>query len=126
MATKKQVIEFTADLRKLQQIRRASPHKIDAFGRSVATEITEDIRLSFGVSPSAPGEPPGVDTNSLRGGMWWYPAGRNTWEVSDQVDYGLHLEFGTVHMQPRPFMVPVFLKWEREILTYAKAFNWID
>lgn len=123
---KKQVMTFTADLRKSRQIRQASPKKRDEFGRSVVTEMTTDIKLSFGESPSSPGDPPGVDTGALRASIHSEKVGTAAWEIMDGVEYGIMHEFGTVHLPPRPWMVPVFMSWEREILTYAKAFNWID
>lgn len=56
---------------------------------------------------SAPGEAPAIDTGNLAG----------SFEIEEQQvglravitvggEYGPHLEFGTVHMAPRPFLTP--------------------
>lgn len=114
------------DFAKLDSIIRGTPGQIEAFGRSVATEMTSDIVLSFGTSPSAPGDPPGVDTGALRSSIHWDPEGKTRWIIADGVIYGLHLELGTSKMAARPFVGPVFMEWrQRKLGAYAKSYGLI-
>lgn len=56
---------------------------------------------------SAPGEMPAVDTGALVGSIAVDAVPGRTWaEVSSSMEYAPHLEYGTVQMEARPFMVP--------------------
>lgn len=55
---------------------------------------------------SAPGEPPATDTGRLAGSIRVQESGGPQAAVEAQVDYAIHLEFGTRHMAARPFMTP--------------------
>jgi len=110
------------DTRKLQDLVRTSPEKADAALRKMAEEMVSDIKLSFNTSPpgrtytrggvthvaSVEGYPPNVDIGTLRASIGWSPDGRLRYLVHDGVEYGIHLEDGTEHMGPRPFMAPAF------------------
>lgn len=58
---------------------------------------------------SAPGEPPASDTGRLLGSVETvlFDSGLVA-EVGTGVEYGGHLEFGTVKMAPRPWLLPAF------------------
>ena len=64
--------------------------------------------LSSSRSPSAPGQPPGVVTGTLRNSIFANVriTGKNraTIEVGTRVKYAGFLEYGTSRMAPRPFM----------------------
>lgn len=56
---------------------------------------------------SAPGEAPASDTGRLVGSiLTHYENGGLTGIVSAAAEYASYLEFGTVRMEPRPFMRP--------------------
>lgn len=115
------------DRRKLQQIIRDTPRKADELVRGAAQEMTNEIVLSFGVSPSAPGDPPGVDTDTLRGSMDWTPDGQFRALIHDGTEYGIYLEDGTENMAPRPFINPVFDDWRRrQFALFAVEFGIIS
>lgn len=95
----------------MDRIIRETPERMERAGAAMAQEMLNDIVLSFGTSPSSPGDPPGVDTNTLRPSMRWKPDGRLRWVIHDQVEYGVFLEFGTERMAARPFISPVFEAW---------------
>lgn len=61
---------------------------------------------------SAPGEPPAIDTGLLANTIGVMSGLGDTQGMSAIVfvnaDYGMHLEFGTRHMAPRPFLRPAF------------------
>lgn len=60
---------------------------------------------------SAPGEFPAADSGRLHQSITTAEAstgGSIRFETGSNVDYGPHLEFGTVNMEPRPFMKPAF------------------
>lgn len=66
---------------------------------------------------SAPGEAPASDTGYLAGSIsTYYEDGGLTGIVTAGAEYAAYLEFGTVKMEPRPFMRPA-LDGERENLT---------
>lgn len=60
--------------------------------------------------PSAPGEPPGVDTGALKSSIHAQQESDLVWNVVAGVHYGPYLEFGTRRMAARPFMVPATQK----------------
>jgi len=103
------------DDKKLQSIIRNEPQRVQDWLDGFTIDLLSRIVLSFGTSPSSPGEPPGVDTGALRASMHWEHDGnlRNT--ISDGVEYGLHLEDGTESIDPRPFMAPAFADAQQRI-----------
>ena len=67
---------------------------------------------------SAPGEAPASDTGRLAGAIRADIEGRQAEVVAD-TEYAAWLEFGTMKIQPRPFMVPAMEKerpkWEERL-----------
>jgi len=55
-------------------------------------------------TPSAPGQPPGVRTNRLRGSLTWDRLGRLRAGFGTNVRYGRFLEEGTSRMAARPYL----------------------
>jgi len=96
------------DVSGIERILREEPGRLQAWLDGFTEDVLTDIVLSFGQSPSAPGEPPGVDTDTLRGSMTWEPRGHLENEIHDGVEYGVYLEDGTERIAPRPFMRPAF------------------
>jgi hypothetical protein len=114
------------DDRKLRKLIRDLPKQGDKFLRSKAQEIVDDIKLSFGTSPSSPGEPPGVDTGALRASMRFSKIRQLHYRVSDGVDYGIYLEVGTSTIAPRPFVAPVFEQHRKTLVRDAKKSGLFD
>ena len=111
---------------KLDAIIRMTPEKADRMLAGAAVEITSDIILSFGTSPSPPGGPPGVDTGNLRASMTWESEGKLRKVVYTSAEYAPYLEFGTERMAARPFFSPVFEDWrQREFMQFVKDFGLI-
>jgi len=121
-----QVTNITLDDRVLRQILRNLPDNIDNWLDGAATEIVNDIKLSFGTSPSSPGEPPGVDTGALRASMRWERGGQFERLIMDGVEYGVGLEYGTSRMAARPFVNPVFEEWRRKLGDSARRAGLIN
>lgn len=126
------------DTRRLQELARNSPERIREAGEAIATEMLNDIVLSFNTSPdgetyrrggiehvaSQEGYPPNVDTGTLRASMRWARTGAFRWEISDGVEYGIFLELGTENMAPRPFVSPVFEEWRaRRLASFLRSFG---
>jgi hypothetical protein len=76
------------------------------FIRALTFETKRYIVQSMGSSPSAPGQPPGVDTGTLRASISTQATGVLSGEVYTTVDYAPPLEYGTSRMAARPFMMP--------------------
>ncbi|MCK6578114.1 MAG: hypothetical protein L6Q98_08435 [Anaerolineae bacterium] len=112
------------DRRVLQRLIRETPDKVSDAVRGIATEMTNDIVLSYGESPSSPGEPPGVDTGTLRSGTTWELDSQDKTKaaITIQAEYGPYLEFGTSKMSARPFVTPVFERWRSgELKRFLRA-----
>lgn len=55
---------------------------------------------------SAPGQPPAVDTGALRASVMVDKVTAEEAVIAPHMEYAEHLEFGTVNMEPRPFLRP--------------------
>lgn len=56
---------------------------------------------------SAPGESPAIDIGNLVGSVQAEGESDISWVVNAGAEYAIWLEYGTVHMAPRPFMEPM-------------------
>jgi len=113
-------VNFTADFSGMDKLLREEPGKVGRFLDWMAESIVTDAKLSMGESPSAPGGPPGVDTGALRASITWEPTAHFERTVSDGVDYGIYLEYGTEKMAARPWMVPAFARAQERMEQDAK------
>lgn len=81
--------------------------------------LEKEIKGSLGgSSPSAPGEPPGIRTGTLRRSITHEVEKTSTGivgRVGTNVKYAPHLEFGTSKMAARPFIRPKFAENEKRI-----------
>lgn len=114
--------EIKIDLSGLERLMREEPGKVETWLDSVAESIVTDVKLSFGTSPpgesytrggvthvaSQPGYPPNVDIGTLTNTIRQEKTGTLERTVMDGVEYGIYLEDGTEHIDPRPFMRPAF------------------
>lgn len=57
---------------------------------------------------SAPGEPPATDSGQLVGSIEYSMTGDTSAAVGTNVEHGMHAEFGTSQMEPRPWLGPAF------------------
>jgi hypothetical protein len=90
----------------LKRLARAAPERADRALMAVAFEGERYAKANMSVSPSSPGDFPGVDTGTLKNSIHAHSAGRLHKQLRDGVEYGVHLEFGTRRMAARPFMGP--------------------
>lgn len=108
-----QQMRVILDMSKLQEIEREMPGKVGQVMQKLAQDMEGDVKMSFSPeSPSAVGNPPGVDTGNLKNSIIAKPHD-NGWAVQDGTEYGVMLEYGTsqmgkTRMGPRPFMLPAF------------------
>ena len=121
--------DIKADVSGFDKLIAEEPDKLDKWLRGIGNAILSDIVLSFGTSPagrkykrgrvthvaSQAGNPPNVDIGTLKASMRLDKKGDLHYEVSDGVEYGIHLEEGTQTVEPRPFLGPVFMKYRNEI-----------
>lgn len=114
---------YELDTAILDRIIANSEEQLDEWLDALAEDMTNDIKLSFGASPSQPGDPPGVDTGALRASMHWEPDGRLRRVIMDGVEYGLYLEEGTSTIDPRPFVQPIFADYRARIGAHARQFG---
>jgi hypothetical protein len=100
------------DTHVMRQIITDTPQRASDFTTAFAESIVTDMKTSMSVSPSAPGDTPGVDTGTLRASIHQEEVGPYTRHIMDGVGYGIYLEFGTSDMAPRPWFVPAFHRAE--------------
>lgn len=108
-------LEVRIDTRVLDRMLAEEPQKVGRWLTGFAEDMVTDIVLSFGTSPSAPGEPPGVDTGALRASIRQENTGAFERTIMDGVEYGEWLEDGTEHIAPRPFMRPAFDRAQQRV-----------
>ncbi len=106
-------------------------HRLDALGNSSQNAATRRKALRVGIrvaerhakddmsttSPSAPGDPPGVDTGNLKSGIKVGEVTSDYAVLESTADYSAYLEFGTRRMAARPFMRPAVVNNLGEIET---------
>lgn len=114
--------EIRIDTSVLDKMIQDQPQKLGRWMSRYAEVIVTDIKLSMGSSPSSPGDPPGVDTGTLRASMKWENTGAHERTISDGVEYGIYLEDGTEKMLPRPFMKPAFDRAREQLADDVKQY----
>ena len=113
-------IDVKLDVTGIDRLLATEPAKVEAWLEAFAESVLTDIVLSFGTSPSAPGNPPGVDTGTLRASMRREKTGALEQTISDGVEYGQYLEDGTERIAPRPFMRPAFDRAQQRVESDAR------
>lgn len=89
---------------RLPEIARRLPSKADQVVRKAAFDVEGEMKGSMlGNGPSAPGEPPAIDTGNLVNSIQTTQVSDAHWRVTVGADYGVYLEYGTIFMEPRPF-----------------------
>lgn len=97
-----------------KQIEAEVSRRLDAAAITVTNHVRQMIsregagksrsgKLIYGAHSSKPGEPPRKQTGRLAASMAWERNGLEV-RVGTSVKYAPWLEFGTVHMSPRPFL----------------------
>lgn len=82
----------------------------DTLALAVQSMEGEGHGMTYGTHvASAPGEPPAVDMGHLKG-SGFIRKGRGIRIVGFSAEYAAHLEFGTVKMSARPFLLPAFVR----------------
>lgn len=88
---------------------------------SIALQSDLKQVLSTSPSPSAPGQPPGVDTGTLRRSV---QVDRSQVDselkarVGTNVEYARPLEYGTINMAARPWMRPTVTTFKDKLASY--------
>lgn len=119
--------QFRVDTKIMQKIARNTPERIGEFLDAMAEEIVTDIKLSFPTDgPSAPGDPPAIDSTALQASIDWEPTGKFSRAVHDGVLYGVVHEMGDKNHEPRPFMTPIFEQWRDQFESFAGDFGLIE
>lgn len=113
-------VSVKLDMRKLEAYARRLDTNADNAVGKMAFAVQADAQSSFGISPSQPGEPPGVDTGALRASVHTVHVSRLVWRVSDGVLYGAFLEFGTPVMGARPWLRPALLRLRGKAPVYFR------
>lgn len=95
-----QQVTFTATTRKTSTLPSGAQVQ-SAYGRRVSfTANTPEHQAS------APGEAPAIDTSNLANSITVEATGPTEVTIHVGADYAADLEFGTVHMAARPFVLP--------------------
>jgi hypothetical protein len=116
------------DTRRLDQMSAHLDMNRDRLLGAIAHDVEGDVKTSMGPGTgraykrtksgrvhrsSVPGQPPAPDTGALKGSISTVKKKPGLYWVQDGVDYGIHLELGTIHMAARPFMRPAVFKAQR-------------
>lgn len=109
------VSKVVIDKSKLTSLIQRSPGRAIDLVDAMALDGEAYAKRGMTVSPSAPGEFPGVDTGALRASIHTETTGTYSRAIATGVDYAVHLEFGTVKMAARPFMAPTAFYLQRQI-----------
>lgn len=112
----------TIEKAKLENIIRVSPGKAINLVDALAFEGQSYTVRSFGTSVSAPGDPPGVDTGALRASIHVEVLSTYKRGIATGVEYALPLELGTSKMAARPFMLPMSLHLQRQVVPFWRQF----
>jgi len=101
-------MRVVVDVSALQRLEREMPGKAAAVIQKTAQDTQTEIVNNFSPnSPSDPGSPPGVDTGNLKNSVVAVPdSAPLTWLVQVGADYGADLEYGTVNIDARPYVLP--------------------
>jgi HK97 gp10 family phage protein len=103
------------DTSALEFLKKAAPEKAQAAIKKIAFDMVRDIQTSFSTGKSAAGQPPGVDTGTLKNSINAKQTGEFEMTVSDGVEYGYFLEYGTGKMAARPFFEPAAERARRRL-----------
>lgn len=100
-------ITLKLDTKKLDQLDKDVPGRADQIVRKLAFDWVRIARDNMSsTSPSAPGEPPGVVTGTLKNSINAEPVKPGTWKLHDGTEYGAAQEFGTLTLPARPWFEP--------------------
>lgn len=101
-------MRVNVDVSALRRLQQVTPQRAGAIVRKMAMDCQAEIVNNFSPNkPSAPGDPPGVDTGNLKNSIVAVK-GETTFTYLVQVgaEYGADLEYGTSKMAARPFVLP--------------------
>jgi len=119
-------VKVTVDTRGLDKLRKL-PGAIDAMFAKITGDVDADIKESFSTTapnPSAPGDPPAVQTGRLKNSVTHYQIASKKWAVEQDgkiAPYGPHLEYGTINVAPRPFFRPAIYRSVKRLPKLMKA-----
>lgn len=118
---------YRLDTRRLDNLIATTEKQLDAYGRGVAQEMVNDVKLSIQetspgrteiryspkrtVTVSMEGDAPNTDLGALINSIGWRAVGRLMYWIHDGVEYGHTLE----EVYNRPFIQPVFEEWRRKL-----------
>ena len=101
--------------------RRALTDAIKESAEALRDELKADLGVRAG-RPSAPGEPPAMDSGRLRDSVFAETdADGLSARVGSDLDYAAHLEFGTTRMAARPWLLPAFERMKPRIVARLAA-----
>ena len=100
------------DTRRLDALLRETPGGTSKVLRKLMFDMQADMANSMSAeSPSLPGNPPGVDTGTLKNSLAVQQTGPASFALTG-MDYGVFLEFGVRanNLAPRPWIIPAVLR----------------
>jgi len=98
--------DYELDTTGLDNLIRNAPQGVDDVVNRLAYIALGIIQTSWSEPPSAPGNPPAIDTGALNASMRVAKQGHAHYIIADGVEYGFDLEMGRTNIAPRPFMNP--------------------
>jgi len=99
-------VSIKLDTAKLDMLAHEAGARADRACGEVAFTLEGDIKDHFTQSPSAPGEPPGILTGTLKNSIQARKQRDRYWIVAAGTEYAAFLEHGTARMAARPYFRP--------------------
>ena len=98
-------VVMTLTSNRFPELIRKLPKAVAKIVEETALELETTVKVGMAAagSPSPEGGYPGVDTGTLMNSIMTEPESDTVQVLHTSVEYAPYLEFGTVHMAPRPF-----------------------
>lgn len=84
-------------------------------GQQIPGEVNKAIRASIKIVEKSAKQKAPVDTGALKASINSRMISELEGEIVDGVHYGIHLEYGTRKMRPRPFFRPALIENKNKI-----------
>lgn len=121
-------IEVKIKFNHLPKLAKAAPGKADERLRAAAHDGESHVKREIASSPagpggrSIPGNAPRIDTGYLINNIMVRKLAKMRYGIRSGADYSGILEYGSVRMEPRPYMTPLAVYLQKNMSAYFADF----